>query len=83
MNGGSADGDDAPADHDAGDPATGGKVLEEDVGGELHEDVGDEEDGHGDVVSLAAEVQLVHNVVVGGVIVQCPGVAQIDSVKVV
>lgn len=31
--------------HDPGDPARGGKVLEQDVAGEFAEDVGDEEAG--------------------------------------
>lgn len=81
--GGGADGDDAPGDHDAGDPAAGGEVLEQDVGGELHEDVGDEKEGHGDIVALAGEVELGDDVVLWGVIVEGAGVAEVDSVEVV
>lgn len=83
RNGGGADGDNTPRDHDSRDPLARRKVLEEDVAGELHQDVGDEEEGHGDVVLLAGEVELGHDVVLGGVIVECACVAQVDSIEVV
>ncbi|TKW48863.1 hypothetical protein CTA1_11173 [Colletotrichum tanaceti] len=80
--GGGADGDDAPRDHDAGDPLGGGEVLEHDVGRELHEDVGDEEEGDGDVVALAREVEHGDDVVLGRVVVERAGVAEVDAVEV-
>lgn len=80
--GGGTDSDDAPGDHDAGDPAVGGEVLEEDVGRELHEDVGDEEEGDGNIVALASEVELGDDVVVGGVVVGGAGVAEVDPIEI-
>lgn len=83
RNGGGADGDDTPRDHDSRDPLARRKVLEEDVAGELHQDVGDEEEGHGDVVFLTGQVELGYDVVLGGVIVECACVTQVDSIEVV
>ena len=58
-----AGGDDAPRGDDEGEPSAGGELLEDEVGGDLEEDVGDEEDGDGDLVLVALEVDVCLEVV--------------------
>jgi hypothetical protein len=65
-------GDDAPGHRDEGDPARGGELLEDQVGWQFAEDVGDEEDGDGDLELVAVEAE------VGFQGVE-PGIADVDS----
>lgn len=43
---GSTDGNNGPGDHDATDPFRRGEAFEEQVGGELKDNIGDEEAGY-------------------------------------
>lgn len=51
-------GDEAPGGGDEGDPAAGREDLEDEVGGNLEEEVGDEEDGDGDLELLRGEAEV-------------------------
>lgn len=51
-------GDEAPGRGDEGDPAAGREDLEDEVGGDLEEEVGDEEDGDGDLELLGREAEV-------------------------
>lgn len=59
--------DEAPCCGDEGDPAAGGEEFEDQVGGDLEEEVGDEEDGDGDLELLGGEVEVCLEVVEAGV----------------
>ena len=56
-----ADGDEAPGEHDAGEPAAGAETVEREVGRHFTDGVAEEEDASAEAVDRAAEVQgLVH-----------------------
>lgn len=78
MDGCCADCDDTPAYHDPTDPNRRREAFHSKVARRFEEDVGDEEDGDGDVVTVAGEIELVDDVVGGNVIVQGACVAQVD-----
>lgn len=67
-------GDKAKTEAADGEPDARGQLLEEDVGGDLEEDVGDEEDGQDRVELGALELQVVDEV-------EGFGVADIDAVE--
>lgn len=68
-------GDDAPCYGDEGEPASRGEEFEDQVRGNLEEEVGNEENGYGDLELLGAEAKVFLEVVEAGI-------ADIDPVDV-
>ena len=60
-------GDDAPGDGDEGDPAARGEELEDQVGGHLEDEVGDEEDGYADLELAGGEAEILLEAIEAGV----------------
>ena len=58
--------DDAPADHDAREPAAGAELVQREVGGHLEQDVADEEDARGEPELGGAEAEVFVHAVGGG-----------------
>ena len=58
MNGEHAAGDDAPADHQGGDPAAGADALQRQVCGNLKQKIAEEENSRAEAVDRVAETEL-------------------------
>ena len=58
--------DDAPADHDAGEPAAGAELVQGEVAGHLEQDVADEEDARREAELGGGEREVVVHAVGGG-----------------
>jgi len=50
--------DDAPADHEGGDPAAGADALQRQVGGNLKQKIAEEENSRAEAVDRVAEAEL-------------------------
>lgn len=80
MTGGQAHGARAPGKHEDGDPSRRSQFLEQDIGGDLEEAVGDEEDEQCVDELIAAHAGLGEQVISGGVI-QDLGISDVCAVE--
>ncbi|KAJ2956041.1 hypothetical protein NQ176_g11348 [Zarea fungicola] len=56
-------GDEAPGEGEGGDPAAWSKQFEDEIGGDLEEEIWDEEDGDSDLELSGGEVEVVFHVI--------------------
>lgn len=80
IRGGRENGHPTPAKHEKGQPARGAELLQEDVGRDFEESVGDEKDHEGDDELGLGHLGLVLHIIVGGR-VENHGVADIGAVE--
>ena len=75
--------DNAPGYHDSANPDPWSEVLEQDVARKLHQNVWNEEHSNSYAVSIPGYSKLLDHIVLWYIIVESPGVSEIDSVQVV
>lgn len=72
-----------PGYHDSTNPDSRTEILEKNVRGKLHEDVGYKEHSYNSAVSDSFQIELFDDVVRWFIIVESSGISKVDSVKVV